>query len=409
MDAMATHLVLRRAIDLGFIVLITLACGCSSSSDSSSPPVATVSAQPTPTTAPSAAATTDAATPDLVAAKVKSFTHNLHREIDDKSADNGQPTTEPVATATTQPSDDIPVDLTMLAPDAIHLSQYPQEDQPVPAAPRTAAPVASGDANFPMIVPENADRQASAVTASDTVSPSDPIERKLIQHIRDYPKDLDAQLDYQLLMFVEDQPVPQMSAISGLHAEDRELLSAILDGLSNFRSVIRGSDNALLEAKARPLLDMADRLRTQAELNIPSVALCTQVQSFGVFKPIDASTFVAGADHQVIVYCEVQGFQSQLTPDSQWQTKLSQEMTLYTETGQPVWPDKSEPQTVVDLCRQHRRDFFIAKLVTLPANLSVGKYVLKVTVTDEEANRVAEATTPVEIVAQVAPQPFVAQ
>jgi hypothetical protein len=204
-------------------------------------------------------------------------------------------------------------------------------------------------------------------------------------------------------MFVEGQPVPQMGAMSGLHAEDRELLSAILDGLSNFRSVIKTGDNVLLEAKARPLLDMAERLRTQAELNIPSVALCTQVQSFGVFKPLDASTLVAGVDHQVIVYCEVQGFQSQLTPDSQWQTKLSQEMTLYTETGQPVWPDKSDPQSVIDLCRQHRHDFFVAKLVTLPGSLSAGKYLLKVTVTDEEANRVAEATTPVELVAQ-APQ-----
>lgn len=393
---MMTH----RAIDLGLIAFLTLAAGCFSGSDQSSPQaVATATTQPSPTTAPSVASVADAPSPDILAAKVASFTHDLQPPTAHGEGRKSRES-EQAAPASTQPSDDGTVDLSMLTPQAIRFSDYPVEDQPAPSAPRPPAAVATGDANFPMIVPENADQQAAAVPASDVVSPSDELERKLVQHLRDYPKDPEGQLNYELLLFVEGQPVPQMSAMADLRAEDREILSAVMDGLSNFRNVIRADDNVLLEKKARPLLDMADRLRTQAELTIPTVALCTQVQSFGVFKPVDSNRFVAGVESQVIVYCEVQGFQSQLTPDNQWQTRLSQEMTIYTETGQPVWPDKSQAQDVIDLCREQRHDFFIAKLITLPGTLTAGRYVVKVTVTDEQANHVAEATTPLEIVAQ---------
>jgi hypothetical protein len=45
---------------------------------------------------------------------------------------------------------------------------------------------------------------------------------------------------------------------------------------------------------------------------------------------------------------------------------------------------------IEDRCRQQRLDFFIPRLVRLPATLSPGEYVVKVTISDKLGEKVAE-------------------
>ena len=52
-----------------------------------------------------------------------------------------------------------------------------------------------------------------------------------------------------------------------------KLIAAVIDGLINFRNGLRQDNNMLLSRKVRPLLEMADRLRSQADLKIPVIAL----------------------------------------------------------------------------------------------------------------------------------------
>jgi hypothetical protein len=228
---------------------------------------------------------------------------------------------------------------------------------------------------------------------------TDELVRKLTARIKDDPRDAAGHLDYQLLQFLLDEPVPQLSTISTLPAEDRELLTTLLDGLSNFRNGLRAEANMLQSKKVAPLLELADRLRGQADLTLPASLLCKSVKRFGVYEPMDPPRFIAGKkDNEAIIYCEVANFASQMTPDKKWETKLKQEAVLYSETGLAVWSDKSD--TVTDLSRNRLHDFFIADKVHIPGNLPVGRYLLKMTVTDLHANRVAEATVPVQFVAQ---------
>jgi hypothetical protein len=65
-----------------------------------------------------------------------------------------------------------------------------------------------------------------------------------------------------------------------------------------------------------------------------------------------------------------------------------------------VWPDKSAPIPVTDDCRNHRHDFYVINILHLPSDLTIGRYLLRVTITDVQANHVAEATAPLEFVAQ---------
>ena len=225
--------------------------------------------------------------------------------------------------------------------------------------------------------------------------------RQFAQQVKDYPQDVAGQLDWQLLQFLQGQSVPQLQTIAPLPGEDRELLTAFLDGLTNFRNALRADSNMLLSRKIRPILEMADRLRTQAELTVPTIALCTDVKGFGVYEPIDPARFEAGKENKVIVYCEVENFASLLDEQKRWATKLTQEVVLYTDQGGlEVWRDKAPARPIIDYSRNRRHDFFIVKMIRLPANLTIGRYLLKVTVVDQQVNRVAENTVPILIVAQ---------
>ncbi|MEZ0265315.1 MAG: hypothetical protein ACAI43_11350, partial [Phycisphaerae bacterium] len=221
-------------------------------------------------------------------------------------------------------------------------------------------------------------------------------ELALDRHLKSYPKDTWAHLDYQLIQFIKDKQVPQMEPLAKLPLEDRELVSTILDGLTNVRQALRADNNMLMSRKVRPILDMADRLRNQADMTIPTVALCTRVDGFGVYEPITPARFTAMREHPVLVYCEVENFASHMNERKLWETKLSQEVVLYTETGLPVWQDKTE--NIPDLARRRRHDFFIVKKTRFPSNITIGRYLLKVTVVDQQGNRVAEATHPVQFV-----------
>jgi hypothetical protein len=257
------------------------------------------------------------------------------------------------------------------------------------------------DFSVPLILPESADRIAPlAKAAPAAVMSTDATEQKLQQLVRDYPHDLANQLNYQLIRFIKDEQTPDLSSVTNLSPEDREILSALMDGLSNFRNTTRADGNLMLSRKIQPLLEMADRLRSEAELTIPTIALCTRVDSFGVYKPVPSIRFAAGNVNEVIVYCEVANFTSIQNEQKMWETRLKEELVLYTDTGLAVWPEKSNAELFVDNARNRRHDFFIPRKIKLPATLTIGRYLLKITLTDERSNRVAEATTPIEIVAE---------
>ena len=136
--------------------------------------------------------------------------------------------------------------------------------------------------------------------------------------------------------------------LATLSGEDRELLSSIVDALAYFRAAVRGNDNMLLAAKVRPFVELGERLRWQGNLRIATIAICSKVDGFGLYEPIEPARFIAGREHPMIVYCEVENFLSQLNDRKQWETNLSQEARLYNERGMRVWEDKR--RTIGDFC-----------------------------------------------------------
>lgn len=379
-----------KPLSASFLFLGLLAFGCRSQNTTPPPPTPTASPMPSQSAAPAVGNRSAEAPPSdmddaaLLAHKTSQYARDVGPLLNEHGAGPG---TQPSVVQWVQPANAPP------AP--------PQANQAV----TLASARLTEDSSLPMILPESADHIAPAPPATEpsesAVVPTDEYEKKLQQMVRDYPRDLGAQLDYQLLRFVREEPTPELADVAQLSSEDREMLSALMDGLTNFRNCVRAEGNPMLSRKIQPLLEMADRLRSQTELSIPTIALCTRVDSFGVYRPLRSARFTAAADrdNEVIVYCEVANFTSVQNSERMWETRLRQELVLYTDAGQRVWPDSPNEQLFVDLARNRRHDFFIPRKIKLPSTLSAGRYLLKMTLTDDQSHRLAEATTPLEMMA----------
>jgi hypothetical protein len=386
----------RTSLAAGFVLLGLLNFGCSSHSApaSGSPGQAiptTQGAAAAPTPVPSQVTFDQPTQPDdasLLARKTSEYANNMTRALAQ------QPATQPSIVQWVQPA--------RHPADSHNRQSAPPSGAPTANEPATlAAAHLKEDTGLPLILPESAD-QIPSTPSESSVTPvnvsTDEYELKLRKLVQDYPRDLGDQLDYQLLRLVRDEPTPDLSTVNQLSSEDRDLLLALMDGLTNFRAAARGDGNLMLNRKIEPLVEMADRLRSQGQLAIPTVAFCTQVDSFGVYRPMASSRFFAGRENDLIVYNEAANFTSVQGNDTIWRTRLKQEMVLYTDTGLAVWPEKSNGATFLDQSRHRRHDFFISRLIRLPSSLAAGNYVLKIILTDEESNRVVEASAPLEIV-----------
>jgi hypothetical protein len=338
-------------------------------------------------------AATPPTAPDLLTKKATDFAKSM------QAADTETPTTPPAATdegstallgegrnhrkGKQQPS--AVVDPPVIPDRPLAAVPAPTEVIHHPAAPMP------GD---PQIVPESADFQYSANKPNNLDALGDRLHKRLVQN----PRDIANQFDMDLYGILNDDPGAELASVSAMSDDDAELVSTLVDGLTLFRSVIRQDGNLLATQKMKPLLEMADRLRAQADLTVPTVELCSRVEAYGKYTPISPARFPAGRDNPAIVYCEVENFLPKQNPQGNWQTKLTEQVMLFTDQGMLVWSDTE--RQVTDECRRRRHDFFAYNVIHLPANLPMGRYNLKVSIEDKNANHVAESSVPLKIVAQ---------
>lgn len=203
------------------------------------------------------------------------------------------------------------------------------------------------------------------------------------------------QLRLSLLQLANNQPEAAAQLSPAIGHRERELILQFVTSIGKVDS--RFSDPLLdTDAVLASIDDLRDSLRDTAELTIPAVALCSRVQTFGIYDEIPSSHLRAHQVNRVIVYCEVDHFKSRFDESSkQFKTKLGSRLELFTASGQSIWSQTEDD--ITDLSRQQREDFFLAQLISLPGNISSGEYVLKVTITDLQAQKTTEAVHRFEI------------
>jgi hypothetical protein len=247
--------------------------------------------------------------------------------------------------------------------------------QPAEAAPVVAAAVGT----------------ATAVNDASMDGVLDTLRKRSQAH----PQNLNYALALQLLETSENGKGTDPSVINSLSPVDQKLVAEIATAVQGVAAQPAAA-NATLADRAAPLLEAAHTWESDSDLKLPKLVLASRVDSFGVYNPVDAK-FENGKRHVVIIYCEVANFATKKTDDGLFETKLAQQDTLITEDGLLVW--RPNPEEVEDTSRNQRHDFYLVKKLTIPDTLAIGKYTLRMSVSDKISNKISMVSMPIEIVA----------
>ena len=154
---------------------------------------------------------------------------------------------------------------------------------------------------------------------------------------------------------------------------------------------------------ASHLEEIQMQLAAWSGMSITRAALCTRVDGFGRYETFPSYRFLAGREHEIIVYTELDSFAQEETvgPDghARFGIELSQRLELYLVADDlNTWNRAAE--TVRDESRNRLRDYYLTNRVWLPATLGVGRYNLKIVMRDLIGDKIAETIIPIEIVAR---------
>lgn len=171
------------------------------------------------------------------------------------------------------------------------------------------------------------------------------------------------------------------------------------------RELAAGLESGQPEPTVNQVRQLLEEWTGPRPLRIRTLQLCRRVRGFGVYETLGTDRFLAGRSHRMILYLELENFRSQPSTAADgtavFQVRLQQQVRLFhAADGLEVW--RLEPVQIVDESRNQRRDFFVVQLIELPANLTVGRYLLKVRVEDVHGGSVDEATAEIHIVADPA-------
>jgi hypothetical protein len=217
-----------------------------------------------------------------------------------------------------------------------------------------------------------------------------------------------------------DAEAPSSPIWSSLSPSERATLSSVrvaAAGLARLREA--DADPAQFE---RDLERARAPFSSSAGVTIARASLASRVEGFGRDVPFASTTFVAGRPTRAILYVEMGRFGHRPARASDpgfaalsqspaggrgegepvaYAVELTQELALFNATDSTAVWTRPE-QTVTDVSRNKRRDFFLVREIELPANLSVGSYTLRVTVRDRSASgaEAAETSIPITIVAE---------
>ncbi len=232
------------------------------------------------------------------------------------------------------------------------------------------------------------------VATSSEDAKIDAMIERLAERSAHAPNDLQAQWRLALLRLADGEDAPDAARALGMLEGPAALLGSAVRAMDATRTAMEDPTGAIDDALTA-VDALRQELRARAELSVPTFALCSRVQAFGMFDELPADAFRPGVQNQAIVYFAVDNFSSEQSPDGRMRTLLNSRLEVLTADGKLEW--EFEESRVEDFCVRRREDFFVAQRILLPARLLDGAYVLKVTVEDVLANKRTQALHPFNI------------
>jgi hypothetical protein len=187
----------------------------------------------------------------------------------------------------------------------------------------------------------------------------------------------------RLLYAAADRPDDAARAIDALSEPEREAYKHLMFGLSTWFADDQAHRGPFRAARVlRSLRDASSELAAASKLDLRNLAFCERVESFGWFTEFTRNEFLP--KQQVILYVEVDNFTAQEKGPHSFETELQGHYQIFDARGNIV----AERKLPLDreVCRNMRRDYFLAYPIYLPDAIEPGRYRLELTIEDLKAS-----------------------
>lgn len=190
-----------------------------------------------------------------------------------------------------------------------------------------------------------------------------------------------------------------------LYVSQRRLEDAVrpIDKLSeNEQEFFRHQMHALYEAsnpEAMPVRsrhwsivmnsqrEATNHLAAASNLEVKSVAFCTEVERYGVITKFPKYQFQP--DQELLLYCEIENVAANKVKGQGYESQLQGSYEIIDSQGRKV-ADQLLPMEP-EICQNHRRDYFIVYKIFMPQQIAAGNYQLRLTVEDMKAHKFGQS------------------
>lgn len=272
------------------------------------------------------------------------------------------------------------------------------------ASPRTAPDSKPASSNpQPTSSESSASESSTTTTKAEAASPpASPAERQA--HIdrawRDLIEALEEDLRQRRAASPPDDELPRreqqlrlaylvagkldeaVTAVESLPASQREAYKHLMFGLGVWLSPDESRRMPLRGAKVlRSLREATRELAASSKLEIKNLVFCERVDYYGWYTEFPRYEFQPR--QQVILYVEIENFAAEYKPPAGYETELHGSYEILDASGQIVASRQLPPDK--EVCRNYRRDYFLAYRIYLPDNIAPGRYRLELTIEDLKA------------------------
>jgi hypothetical protein len=213
----------------------------------------------------------------------------------------------------------------------------------------------------------------------------DALEAEIRQRRAESPGDealshLEQQL--RLAYVVSGRLDDAVAAVESLDSQQREAYKHLMFGLGVWLSPDESHRPPLRGAKVlHSLRDATADLAAASKLELRNLVFCERVDHFGWYGEFPRKEFQP--KQQVILYAEVENFTAEQKGPGSYETELQGSYEILDASGQIV--ASRQLQLDKEVCRNYRRDYFLAYRIYMPDNISPGHYRLELTVEDLKA------------------------
>ncbi len=133
--------------------------------------------------------------------------------------------------------------------------------------------------------------------------------------------------------------------------------------------------------------EATNHLAAASNLEVKSVAFCTEVERYGVITKFPKYQFQP--DQELLLYCEIENVAANKVKGQGYESQLQGSYEIIDSLGRKV-ADQLLPMEP-EICQNHRRDYFIVYKIFMPQQIAAGNYQLRLTVEDMKAHKFGQS------------------